>query len=64
METLKQVGREEGIYKDSFPEYPNYALSGTSAETLFGSRNAARLREIRDKIDPERVMDLAGGFEI
>ncbi|KAK3901720.1 bifunctional solanapyrone synthase [Staphylotrichum tortipilum] len=64
VETLKQVGRDEGIYQDSFPEYPNYALAGTSTEKLYGTRNAARLREIRERIDPERVMDLAGGFEI
>lgn len=64
METLKQVGREEGIYKDSFPEYSNYALACTSAEKLFGIRNAARLGRVRDEVDPERVMDLAGGFDI
>ena len=62
--TLKQVARAEGIYNDTFPAYPNYALSNTTAEGLYGAQNAARLRVIRNQIDPERVMDLAGGFEI
>lgn len=62
--TLKQVAIEEGIYSESFTSYPNYAISGTTAEELYGEANAERLREIRDIYDPEKVMDLAGGFEI
>ncbi|KAK4170851.1 hypothetical protein QBC36DRAFT_111704 [Triangularia setosa] len=62
--TLKQVAIEEGIYSDSFTSYPNYAISGTTAEELYGEVNAERLREIRDIYDPAKVMDLAGGFEI
>jgi hypothetical protein len=62
--TLKQVAIAEGIYQETFPEYPNYALAGTTAEDLYGSQNAARLRAIRDQIDPDRIMDLAGGFDI
>lgn len=64
IETLKQVAIEEGIYRDTFTAYPNYAISGTTAEELYGAKNAARLRAIRDQIDPDRVMDLAGGFSI
>jgi hypothetical protein len=55
---------DEGIYEDKFVEYGNYALADTSAEKLYGRHNAARLRDLRDEIDPERVMDLAGGFDI
>jgi hypothetical protein len=62
--TLKEVARVEGIYRDTFSAYPNYALSSTTAEELYGVQNAARLRAIRDQIDPDRVMDLAGGFDI
>ncbi|KAK3313645.1 hypothetical protein B0H66DRAFT_629614 [Apodospora peruviana] len=64
--TLRQVAIEEGIYTDSthFPSYPNYAITGTPAEELYGPRNAARLRVIRDRVDPDRIMELAGGFEI
>jgi hypothetical protein len=62
--TLKEVAMDEGIYEDKFVEYGNYALADTSAEKLYGRHNAARLRDLRDEIDPERVMDLAGGFDI
>ncbi|KAH6839507.1 hypothetical protein B0I37DRAFT_408919 [Chaetomium sp. MPI-CAGE-AT-0009] len=62
--TLKQVAMEEGIYEDTFLEYSNYALSDTNAEKLYGVRNAERLREIRDAIDPDRIMDLAGGHNL
>lgn len=55
---------EEGIYRDSFVAYSNYALADTSAEELYGATNAARLRAIRDQIDPDRIMDLAGGYDI
>ncbi|KAK3301730.1 uncharacterized protein B0T15DRAFT_423539 [Chaetomium strumarium] len=64
VETLKQVASEEGIYNDTFAEYSNYALSDTTAQALYGPRNARRLQAIRNQIDPDRVMDLAGGFEI
>jgi hypothetical protein len=64
IERLKQVAIEDGIYDDSFTQYPNYALSGAAAADLYGEGNAARLRDIRQRIDPERVMDLVGGFEI
>ena len=61
---LKQVAIEEGIYLDSYTAYPNYAISGTTAEELYGDANTARLRSIRNHFDPDRVMDLAGGFSI
>ncbi|KXX82951.1 Bifunctional solanapyrone synthase [Madurella mycetomatis] len=64
IDTLKQVAIEEGIYKDTYTHYPNYAISGTTADELYGPQNAVRLRTIRDQIDPNRVMDLAGGFDI
>ncbi|KAL2130285.1 hypothetical protein VTI74DRAFT_6679 [Chaetomium olivicolor] len=61
---LRQVAVEEDIYKETFTDYPNYALTETTGERLYGSRNAARLRAIRDRIDPDRIMDLAGGFAL
>lgn len=42
--------------------YVNYALFSTPLEDMYGG-NVARLRGIKAKIDPERVMDLAGGFK-
>jgi hypothetical protein len=64
LERLKQVAIEDGIYGDHFTQYPNYALANTTSEELYGSQHAARLSRIRDIIDPDRVMDLAGGFAI
>jgi len=42
--------------------YVNYALFDTPLEDMYGG-NLARLHTIKAKIDPERVMDLAGGFK-
>lgn len=61
---IKQVAVQEGLFKDSFTAYPNYAIAGTTAQELYGAANAARLRNIKNSIDPDRVMELAGGFDI
>jgi hypothetical protein len=42
--------------------YPNYAIAGTSLEKIYG-HNLARLKAIRERIDPEGVMKLAGGWK-
>ena len=62
VERLIQVAKNEGIFVET--KYPNYAVTGTPAETLYGGQNAARLRSIRDAVDPRKVMNLAGGFSI
>ncbi|KAH6612288.1 hypothetical protein B0J18DRAFT_452588 [Chaetomium sp. MPI-SDFR-AT-0129] len=62
--TVKKVAAAEGIYQEDFLEYNNYAIATTPSEKLYGAENLARLRAIRDVYDPERVMDLTGGFEI
>jgi len=62
--TLKEVAMDEGIYKETFLDYGNYALFDTTPESLYGESNAKRLRNIRDEVDPDRVMDLEGGFDI
>jgi hypothetical protein len=41
--------------------YPNYALPETPLEELYGE-NVPRLKALRKKHDPKRVMDFAGGF--
>jgi FAD/FMN-containing dehydrogenase len=61
---LRQVAIQEGIYKPDFTQYPNYSITNTTAEALYGPENTRRLREIRKVIDPKGVMDLAGGFVI
>ncbi|OIW31661.1 FAD-binding domain-containing protein [Coniochaeta ligniaria NRRL 30616] len=60
---LKKVATAQGIYDPEFAVYPNYASASTTAEELYGA-NTQRLREIKDQIDPKRIMDLAGGFDI
>lgn len=57
---LKQVAISEGIYLDGL--YPNYALETTSGVELYGAVNAARLRALQNRFDPDGVMRLAGGF--
>lgn len=66
VENLKEKAKEEGIYAnaDVHPAYPNYSLFDEPVEDMYGPTNAARLRVIRNKYDPQRVMDLAGGFDI
>lgn len=55
---------QEGLFKNSFTAYPNYAIAGTTSEELYGATNAARLRTIKNSVDPDHVMELAGGFDI
>lgn len=50
----KQAAASEGIYKGICTAYPNYAITGTTAEE--------RLRTTKASVDPNRVMDKAGGF--
>lgn len=62
--SIKQVAIKEGIFKDSFTAYPNYAIGDTTAEELYGTANAAKLRAVKASIDPDEVMELAGGFSL
>lgn len=64
IENIKQVAVRQGLFSDSFTAYPNYAIAGTTAVELYGAANAARLRAVKDSVDPDRVMELAGGFDI
>lgn len=59
---LTTVAQREGIAGTVSKAYPNYALANTSATTLYGAANAQRLADIRGMVDPEGVMELAGGF--
>lgn len=60
---LLDVARKEGQAVDPILRYPNYALADTPLVELYGD-NVARLQEIKDKYDPNRVMSLAGGFKL
>ncbi|KAH9213233.1 hypothetical protein DL95DRAFT_302673 [Leptodontidium sp. 2 PMI_412] len=60
---LKGVAREEGILTEG-SMYPGYAYGTATGDQLYGATNAARLRCIREKYDPDDAMLLAGGFSI
>ncbi|TDL15957.1 FAD-binding domain-containing protein [Rickenella mellea] len=53
---------KEGQSKLNDLLYPNYALSDTPLELMYGS-NVARLRSIAKRMDPQDVMGLTGGFK-
>jgi len=60
--TIHDVAVADGQNLSHAAVYVNYALFDTPLEDMYGG-NLARLRSIKAKIDPERVMDLAGGFK-
>ena len=60
--TIHDVAIADGQNLSHAAVYVNYALFDTPLEDMYGG-NLARLRRIKAKIDPERVMDLAGGFK-
>lgn len=43
--------------------YPNYVIQNTSLSELYGN-NVQRLKNIRQSVDPENVMNLTGGFRL
>jgi len=60
--TIHDVAIADGQNLSHAAVYVNYALFDTPLEDMYGG-NLARLHRIKAKIDPERVMDLAGGFK-
>ena len=60
--TIRGVAIADGQDLSHAAVYVNYALFDTPLEDIYGG-NLARLRRIKAKIDPERVMDLSGGFK-
>lgn len=61
VQRLIAEAKKEGIYVPV--KYPNYSITGSTAQQLYGS-NAARLSQIRNQVDPDKIMELAGGFTI
>jgi hypothetical protein len=59
---LTRVAIAEGQDIQGAALYPNYAIDGTGLEKMYG-HHLTRLREIRTVIDPEGVMQLAGGWK-
>jgi hypothetical protein len=62
IDNLIEVAKSEGIYDPEMYVYPNYALDTLTGPQMYGPTNAARLRSIQAKYDPNEVMLLAGGF--
>ncbi|KAJ6580391.1 hypothetical protein DFH09DRAFT_1440762, partial [Mycena vulgaris] len=48
----------------TLPRYSNLALADTPLDQLFGPANVARLTAIANRVDPLKVMQLAGGFKV
>lgn len=44
------------------PLYPNYAIFGTPLKEMYGD-NVAKLKSLRQRVDPDDVMGLTGGFK-
>lgn len=60
---LTNVAQAEGQNVASAPLYPNYAIFDTPLEKLYGE-NVGRLRALKQVVDPNNVMGLAGGFKL
>ena len=60
--TIRGVALADGQDLSHAAVYVNYALFDTPLEDMYGG-NLARLHKIKTEIDPERVMDLSGGFK-
>jgi FAD/FMN-containing dehydrogenase len=56
---LQNVAAADGVL-GSF-SYVNYAIYDTPLEAMYGD-NVQRLKEIKHRVDPQNIMNLAGGF--
>ena len=62
MAKLRVDAEDEGQVLDNASLYPNLPISNTPMERMYGG-NLGKLRLLRDKYDPKRVMDLTGGWK-
>jgi hypothetical protein len=60
-DNLRAAALKDGQDVEHAAVYPNYALFDTPLEDMYG-KNVARLHALRQAIDPNNVMGLAGGF--
>ncbi|KAH9038637.1 FAD-binding domain-containing protein [Lactarius deliciosus] len=61
--SISKAGIYDGQDLKHAAHYTNFALYGTPLENMYG-KNVKRLRKIKKKYDPFRVMDLTGGFRL
>ncbi|GLB39882.1 putative oxygen-dependent FAD-linked oxidoreductase family protein [Lyophyllum shimeji] len=60
---IKELAVREGQKVADAPTYPNLAIYDTPLEAMYGTDNVAKLKALKNKVDPENVMGLAGGFK-
>ena len=60
---ITQAAIKEGQDIQHAAKYPNYAMYDTPLEEMYGKKNLERLKELKKRVDPENIMDLAGGFK-
>ncbi|KAI5886875.1 FAD-binding domain-containing protein [Schizophyllum commune H4-8] len=71
MEVIKGLGDALSAYASDvdgqdlsgYYIYPNYALADVQMEDMYGE-NLEKMREVRDRVDPNQLMALAGGFKV
>ncbi|KAK0460521.1 FAD-binding domain-containing protein [Desarmillaria tabescens] len=54
----------ERLGVEGAPRYPNYAIIGTPVVDMFGQEGLRRMQAVRERVDPEGVMQLTGGFKV
>ncbi|PBK61214.1 FAD-binding domain-containing protein [Armillaria solidipes] len=67
---------EDGVFHDAAREmtrklgmegasrYPNYAIFGTPVVDMYGEEGLKRMHDTRERLDPDGVMHLTGGFKV
>jgi len=55
---------DNGTVPQNLELYPNYAMSGTPLERLYGVEGLKRLRKVAKRVDPGQVMTLTGGWKV
>jgi len=63
LDAIRAVALEEQCTTEDAPVYQNTALDKTSTEEIY-RKNLSHLILLREKVDPNGVMDLTGGFRI
>ncbi|KAK0229783.1 FAD dependent oxidoreductase [Armillaria nabsnona] len=46
------------------PRYPNYAILGTPVVDMYGEEGLKRMVTTRERVDPDGVMQMTGGFKV